>query len=122
MRLLAGSVAAVVLAAAFCAGVSAGAQEEAGADELDRGAEVYAYWCATCHSAGPNMPGTQALAAKYDDGRSAVLTERVDLTPDEIAFFVRNGVSVMPPFRKTEVTDADLAALSAYIVETARVD
>jgi mono/diheme cytochrome c family protein len=28
---------------------------------------------------------------------------------------VRKGVSVMPPFRKTEISDADLAALAAYL-------
>jgi mono/diheme cytochrome c family protein len=33
---------------------------------------------------------------------------------------VRHGVSVMPPFRKTEVSDADLAALSAYLTRTQR--
>jgi mono/diheme cytochrome c family protein len=31
------------------------------------------------------------------------------------ASFVRSGVSVMPPFRKTEISDADLAALAAYL-------
>ena len=30
-------------------------------------------------------------------------------------FFVRKGVSIMPFFRKTEVTDADLDALAAYL-------
>ena len=109
--------------AAFCAGTHAPAQDEAGAaTELDRGETVFTYWCAGCHSAGPGMPGTQALAAKYDGSRPALLRERNDLTPEQIAFFVRNGVSVMPPFRKTEVTDADLDALSTYIVTTARRD
>jgi len=28
---------------------------------------------------------------------------------------VRTGVSVMPPFRKTEISDADLEALAAYL-------
>ena len=109
--------------AAFCAGTYLPAQDGAGAaTELDRGEAVFTYWCAACHSAGPGMPGTQALAAKYDGNRPALLTERNDLTPEQIAFFVRNGVSVMPPFRKTEVTDADLDALSNYIVTTARRD
>jgi mono/diheme cytochrome c family protein len=27
----------------------------------------------------------------------------------------RSGVSVMPPFRKTEIRDADLAAVAAYL-------
>jgi hypothetical protein len=29
---------------------------------------------------------------------------------------VRNGVNFMPRFRKTEITDADLAAIVAYLV------
>jgi hypothetical protein len=33
---------------------------------------------------------------------------------------VRHGVSIMPPFRKTEVSDTDLAALTAYLARTQR--
>jgi mono/diheme cytochrome c family protein len=29
--------------------------------------------------------------------------------------FVRNGVSIMPFFRKTEISDADLDAIAAYL-------
>ena len=29
---------------------------------------------------------------------------------------VRKGVDIMPRFRKTEITDADLAAIVAYLV------
>lgn len=83
---------------------------------IDKGRAVYEYWCATCHAPGPGMPGTAALAAKYKDGsRPAVLAERGDLTPQLLRFFVRNGVSVMPFFRKTEVSDADLEAMAAYL-------
>ena len=91
-------------------------------ESIARGEEVYTYWCATCHSAGPGMPGTQALQAKYNGTRPAVLTERADLTADQIEFYVRNGVSVMPFFRKTEVSDADLEALSAYVISEAGED
>jgi len=45
----------------------------------------------------------------------AVLDERTDLTPVFVRYFVRNGVSMMPFFRRTEITDAELAALSAYL-------
>jgi hypothetical protein len=37
------------------------------------------------------------------------------LTPQTIKFFVRQGVSVMAPFRKTEIADADLDAMIAYL-------
>jgi len=89
-------------------------------NEAGNGATVYEYWCATCHSAGPNMPGTSALQAKYGGNPPAVLIERPDLTPAFISAIVRTGISVMPPFRKTEITDAELAALSEFIVATAR--
>ncbi len=61
------------------------------------------------------MPGTDALAAKYKGAKPALLEERIDLTPELIRTFVRNGVSVMPFFRKTELSDVDLEALSAYL-------
>ena len=85
---------------------------------VTRGAAVYQYWCSACHSAGRGMPGTTALAAKYK-GRQpdvpAVLDQRVDLTPQSIRLFVRKGVSVMAPFRKTEIPETDLNALIAYL-------
>jgi mono/diheme cytochrome c family protein len=83
---------------------------------IRRGDEVYQYWCATCHGAGPGHPGTAALAAKYKGARSGVLEERTDLTPAGIRLYVRNGVSIMPFFRKTEVSEADLEAIAAYLM------
>lgn len=85
-----------------------------------RGEQVFGYWCAPCHSAGPGMPGTQALQAKYGGKLPALLLQRSDLTPQIVAYFVRNGISVMPPFRKTEIGDGDLRALAVYIVATAQ--
>jgi mono/diheme cytochrome c family protein len=110
------AVALLPLALAACAAQA----QERGAEELARGKEVFDYWCATCHSAGNGMPGTAALQAKYNGNPPALLLERFDLTPDLVKFFVRNGVSVMPHFRKTEIGDADLDALAAYIVTTAK--
>lgn len=101
--------------------IFAGASAQQGAaPDLERGEAVFDDWCGTCHSPGPGMPGTQALQAKYGGNLPAVLTERADLTTELIAFYVRNGISVMPFFRKTEVSDADLEALAAYVVATAR--
>jgi mono/diheme cytochrome c family protein len=99
---------AVVLAAA---GSAAQAQDAL----VERGAEVFEYWCAACHAAGPRRPGTQALESLYKGAKPAALEERADLTPELTRAFVRTGVSVMPPFRKTEITDADLEALAAYL-------
>ena len=80
-----------------------------------QGHAVFQKWCAPCHGAGADKPGTTALAALYKGSRPAMLEERTDLTPAIVAQFVRHGVSVMPFFRKTEVSDADLNALAAYL-------
>jgi (+)-pinoresinol hydroxylase len=86
-----------------------------GADEatVQKGEKVFDYWCATCH--GPGLPGTVALETKYKGSKPALLSERADLIPPVTKTFVRKGVSIMPFFRKTEISDADLDALAAYI-------
>ncbi|MGA8765723.1 MAG: hypothetical protein WB559_01795 [Candidatus Acidiferrales bacterium] len=45
---------------------------------------------------------------------SAQLDERMDFAPPFIKIFVRNGVSLKPRFRETELSDAELVVLSAY--------
>jgi mono/diheme cytochrome c family protein len=80
-----------------------------------RGNEVFQYWCAPCHAPGARQPGTQALESLYKGAKPAALEQRTDLLPELTRAFVRSGVSVMPPFRKTEISDADLEALAAYL-------
>lgn len=81
------------------------------------GEKVYERWCAPCHAAGPGHPGTQSLQLKYGGKTPAVLVERTDLSPQAVSVFVRQGVLMMAPFRKTEITDAELAALSAFVTK-----
>jgi len=87
----------------------------AAAADSDTGKVVYEHWCAPCHAPGPGHPGTQSLQLKYSGKPAAVLLERTDLTPQAVSTFVRNGVLLMAPFRKTEITDKELAALAAYV-------
>ncbi|MFC3657662.1 c-type cytochrome [Xanthomonas hyacinthi] len=94
---------------------------------VQRGYDVFQYNCAACHGRGdggrdffsgqinPRKPGTEALYARSKGAVPALLEERTDLPPEVIAYFVRNGISLMPAFRKTEVSDEDLQALSAYL-------
>ncbi|MPT47755.1 MAG: cytochrome c [Sphingobium sp.] len=82
---------------------------------LIAGKQVFDKWCATCHSSAPSSPGTIALAAKYEGEMPGVLEDRTDLTPEVVSMFVRSGISIMAPFRKTEITDAQLGDLSAYL-------
>ena len=85
---------------------------------VERGAAVFNNWCSACHSRGPqNAPGTTSLQMKYQGALPAALEDRRDLTTDLVKFFVRNGVATMPQLRKTEVSDADLDALAAYLTQ-----
>jgi len=86
--------------------------------QVARGHDVFQYWCATCHGEGPGHPGTDALAAKYHGSKPALLEDRSDLTPDQVRYFVRHGVTIMPFFRKTEISDADLDAIGAYLARS----
>jgi len=47
-----------------------------------------------------------------------VLAERADLTGAGIKTAVRSGMYIMPRFRKTEVSDAELDAIIAYLTRT----
>lgn len=79
------------------------------------GKAVFDHWCAPCHAPGPRHPGTQALEALYRGTKPAALEQRTDLVTEITRAFVRSGASVMPPFRKTEIGDADLEALARYL-------
>jgi mono/diheme cytochrome c family protein len=77
---------------------------------------VFDDWCRPCHDVEPRKhPGTAALQVLYKGEKPAALEQRVDLTPDLVSFYVRNGVSIMPFFRKTEIDDKELVDLGAYL-------
>jgi mono/diheme cytochrome c family protein len=97
--------------------VSAAAADD---PKIDHGNQVFQKWCAPCHAPGPGHPGTIALDALYKGAKPAALEQRTDLTPAIVKQFVRTGVSVMPFFRKTEVSDQDLEALGAYLSRAKR--
>lgn len=106
----------MLLAATLCVAGAAGAADSTDRQALaKRGKQVFDKSCASCHAPGNRMPGTASLAAKYGGSIPAALEQRKDMTPEFIGYFVRNGVLVMPPFRKAELSDADLAALAAYL-------
>ncbi len=72
-------------------------------------------YCSMCHGEGPGQPGTMALPAKIKGAQPALLSQRTDLTPQLIKLYVRNGTSIMPIFRKTEISDADLDLIADYL-------
>lgn len=90
-------------------------------DAASRGKALFDYHCATCHGRGIGnpgeamKPGTSALTFKYKGRIPGLLEERTDLTPELVAYFVRNGATVMAPYRRTEIRDEELAAIGAYL-------
>ena len=102
----------IVLSAMALLPSVASAQSDAA---VQKGNATFQYWCATCHGRGPGNPGTTALAAKYKGALTGLLEERKDLTPQGVRFAVRRGTSIMPFFRKTEISDADLDAITQYL-------
>jgi (+)-pinoresinol hydroxylase len=87
-------------------------------DQLAHGHEVFEAWCAPCHapvSGEERLAGTSTLQMIYKGAKPAALEQRTDLTPQRVAEFVRHGVNAMPWFRKTELSDEDVAAVGAYL-------
>ncbi|MEI9887686.1 MAG: cytochrome c [Rhizomicrobium sp.] len=79
------------------------------------GEQVFHRYCWECHGDGPDRPGTLALEAKYQGAVPARLDQRSDLNVGFITATVRHGISVMPSMRKTEISDAELKAIAAYL-------
>jgi mono/diheme cytochrome c family protein len=71
--------------------------------------------CAICHGAGPDRPGTSSLQFKYGGRLPALLEQRTDLSPEQVKFYIRHGIAMMPAFRKTELSDAQADAIANYI-------
>lgn len=103
---------------------SAGAILAAGV--ADRGEAVYIQWCAGCHAPLPKPGGPMAgrfppagsaeLQRRYEGKLPATLTERRDLSAAMIRTVVRNGQGIMPPTRKSEITNEELTSLSNWLV------
>jgi mono/diheme cytochrome c family protein len=78
------------------------------------GERTYTKWCAECHASAIG-PGTQSLQRKYEGQVTAILNKRAGIPAALVEHTVRHGMSFMPPFRKTEISDADLASLATYL-------
>jgi mono/diheme cytochrome c family protein len=76
--------------------------------------KIYGKWCSDCHSTASG-PGSVALQRRYQGAVPSILDQRTDLTADYVRAAVRNGISFMPSFRKTEISDAELTLLADYL-------
>lgn len=90
-----------------------GAYSKAPNAEKPDGAENYALKCAGCHDPGPGHPATMLL--EQMERPVPALIGRKDLELDYLKTVVRHGLVEMPPFRPTELSDDDIAAIHAYI-------
>lgn len=105
--------------------VTQGTRAQQGDETIARGAELYVAKCSFCHDAVPEgtalaaLPGVASLQLKYGGERSPYIRERPDLANAAVlGSFLRNGAGSMPPFRKTEISDADIASIAAYFART----
>jgi mono/diheme cytochrome c family protein len=97
------------------------------ADAVAAGQTVFQLRCAPCHGSDrgadpshPLLPGTDALRIKYRGRLPALLEQRTDLPAPVLKAFVRHGTWSMPPFRKTEISDADIDNIAAYFAMTSQ--
>ena len=91
------------------------------ASESANGEILYLRHCAHCHDAGEGHPGTMRLGKRLGADR-AVLLERDDLPAVYVTQVVRQGLQMMPPFRVSEIDDAELAALAAFVAAGSGTD
>lgn len=109
-------------AGAMAAGAAAGAQSGVNSALIGRGRTAFFAHCDACHgrehvtSHGGMEPATASLAIKYRGTKiPPQLQNRTDLTPSYVKYIVRHGDHLMPFFRKTMVSDAELDAIAAYL-------
>jgi mono/diheme cytochrome c family protein len=98
-----------------CLGLAAGARAQAaagaGGPPLD-GKALFHNRCGMCHEAFGMGTG---LLARRVDPQVAELEKRTDLTADYVIQAARAGIGNMPAISRGEVSDAELAAIAAYL-------
>lgn len=113
--------------AAVSSVASAQAPSAAAPTAAMRGKTLFLHKCQPCHGTEPAdmgramLPGTDALRIKYKGALPAALELRGDLNYDVLRVYLRRGTWSMPPFRKSELTDADIADIAAYLVVSSAI-
>jgi len=107
----------IVIVAALLSGLLTG---QTLAADGQKGQATYELWCADCHAAtggrfGMPPAGYNVLQRRYQDAKPGELSKRTDLDAAYIKTVVRNGLNIMPRTRKTEISDAQLDDLAAYL-------
>jgi len=79
------------------------------------GKEVFGHYCTYCHGSADG-PGTMQLSRTRGKDKG-LLTQRTDLAPEYIQYIVRHGLRSMPAFVPSDLTDARLKALLAFLTK-----
>jgi (+)-pinoresinol hydroxylase len=82
---------------------------------VERGHIAFESRCAICHGGEADAAGTNSLTVKYAGSKPARLERRTDLTPAVVRYYVRHGSGMMPFFPRSEVSDAMLDDIGAYL-------
>jgi len=76
------------------------------------GERLFLRRCGVCHLEGGM--GTQIIARRVP-ANQAKLQDRLGLTPEFVIRTARDGMGAMPRITRVEATDAELAAIAAYL-------
>jgi mono/diheme cytochrome c family protein len=123
VRQIAGTAALSVALVGFALLALTGAAEAADPVQVkgatSPGEQTYMKWCAECHASAIG-PGTKVLEKRYKGQVPAILHLRTGIPAELVTYTVRHGTGFMPPFRKTEISDSQLASLAGYLSSVAR--
>ena len=89
--------------------IVSGLATSARAEDQARGKVVYDKFCSHCHN-----PGNWAAfkLTQRNGEKLAILDQRTDLSSALVMAAIRNGIGNMPPYRLTELGNADAQAVA----------
>ena len=79
------------------------------------GKEIFDHYCTHCHGSADD-PGTMQLSRTRGKDRG-LLIQRTDLASDYVEYVVRHGLRSMPAFVPSDLTDAQLKELVAFLTK-----
>lgn len=105
------------LLAALWVSPAPAAESSSSREGQSSGQQLFHARCGACHLAGGG--GTVSLERRVGKEKS-LLEQRKDLLPLYIRTVVRQGIGTMPWFTRTELPDADLAAIADYLTSSSK--
>jgi mono/diheme cytochrome c family protein len=82
------------------------------AEDQARGKVVYDKFCSHCHN-----PGNWAAfkLTQRNGEKLALIEQRTDMPAALVMTAIRNGIGNMPPYRLTDISNADAQAVADYL-------